>query len=89
MPSNFLDSGGQRRELDRLVINEAVTILQEDESANPLVQTVRGAFEGGEPVFEGSMIRRQTHIQLAVRDHSCIPGTFRPSLNNPAFAEQI
>jgi hypothetical protein len=44
-------------------------------------QTVRGCFVEGGPAFPGSGIERQSHIQIAVRDPSCIIiGTFRPIL---------
>jgi hypothetical protein len=40
--------------------------------------TVRGGFiEGGE-VFPGSGISKETHIQVAVRNPTCILGVFRP-----------
>ena len=35
-------------------------------------QTVRGCFPEGAPLYEGSRILRETHIQVAVRDPSCI-----------------
>jgi hypothetical protein len=41
-------------------------------------QTVRGVFQEGTPVFEGSDIREKSHIQIAVRDPSCILGYFKP-----------
>jgi len=41
--------------------------------------TVRGAFFEGKPLFEGSGIMAQTHIQLAVREpKTSIRGYFRP-----------
>jgi hypothetical protein len=56
------------RYLDSLVINKFIErtdgILQ--------VQTMRYPFEEGEPVFPGSKIRTQSHVQLAVRDVTCI-----------------
>ena len=51
-----------------------------DENAAQPFQTVRAAFEEGEPAFAGSMIRRETHIQIAVRDPRCILGVFRPMM---------
>lgn len=42
-------------------------------------QTVRGVFQEGSAVFDGSKIRRKTHIQVAVRDSACIVGYFLPS----------
>jgi len=43
-------------------------------------QTVRGWFTEGGPAFPGSGIERESHIQIAVRDPSCIIGVFRPIL---------
>ena len=48
----------------------------EDES---YFQTVRGAFVEGDPVYEGARIHAKTHVQIAVRDPSCILGYFRPA----------
>jgi hypothetical protein len=42
-------------------------------------QTVRGVFREGEPAFDGSMIYRETHVQVAVVDPSCILGVFHPT----------
>ena len=36
------------------------------------IQTVRGCFPEGEPLFPDSKILSQTHAQIAVRDASCI-----------------
>lgn len=61
------------RYLDSLVINQFLSLMETgfgDEVI--LFQTVRSPFEEGDPLFPGSMIRRQTHIQIAVRDRSCI-----------------
>ena len=33
---------------------------------------MRGCFPEGPPLFEGSRILRETHIQLAIRDSGCI-----------------
>ena len=41
-------------------------------------QTVRGVFQEGKRVFKGSDIRDKSHIQIAVRDPSCILGYFKP-----------
>ncbi len=66
-------NGGRQlklRRLDRLIIDRA-TAAGELTAPRP-VQTVRCPFEEGEPVFEGGMIRSQTHVQIAVRDKTCI-----------------
>jgi hypothetical protein len=65
----------KNRKLDCLVINTLVTLQGETE---PRVQTVRGAFEEGDEAFPGSMLKMETHIQVAVRDVGCILGVFRP-----------
>jgi hypothetical protein len=66
------ENKGNLRDLDCLVIN---TLCE----ANPgLYSVVRAAFEEGEPIFSGSKLREETHIQLAVRDAKAIKGIFRP-----------
>lgn len=67
---------GQRRDLDCAVINFAA---REARKQGQPVQTVRGAFLEGDPIFPGSAILHQTHIQIAVRDPACIIGVFRPT----------
>jgi hypothetical protein len=70
------DNRGKRHDLDCAVIN----LLVEKAAEKGLVfETVRAAFLEGEPVFPGSAILRETHIQIAVRDQSCIVGVFRPT----------
>jgi hypothetical protein len=39
---------------------------------------VRGGFLEGEPVFPGSGILRESHIQISVRNPTCVLGVFRP-----------
>ena len=56
--------------LDRAVV-EAYCRDYAAVTGQPL-QTVRGCFPEGEPVFEGSRILRETHVQIAVRDGTCI-----------------
>lgn len=36
------------------------------------IQTVRGSFAEGAPIYPGSKILRKAHIQIAVRDVACI-----------------
>jgi hypothetical protein len=43
--------------------------------------TVRCAFQEGPQAFEGSAIHVDTHIQIAVRNPSCILGVFSPTLS--------
>jgi hypothetical protein len=63
----------KNRKLDCLVINNLT------ETIAPDIQTVRGAFEEGDEAFRGAALRRETHIQVAVRDPECILGVFRPT----------
>ena len=72
MPENK----GKRRDLDCLVINELAAYAEQD---GIHFQTVRCPFMEGEPAFEGSEILLESHIQIAVRDRSCIAGVFRPN----------
>ena len=80
LPTNTR-AGGMRRDLDCLVVNNAIDVINamdQERGVSPF-QTVRAAFEEGEPAFAGSFIRTQTHIQIAVRDRNCILGIFRPN----------
>jgi hypothetical protein len=61
--------GGSHR-LDRLLIETYVQALQAEGEAT--VQTVRGCFPEGAPVYPGSQILARTHVQIAVRDPACI-----------------
>jgi len=62
----------KNRKLDCLVINNVHTTVSMH------VQTVRGAFEEGDEAFPGAALKKETHIQVAVRDTHCILGIFRP-----------
>jgi hypothetical protein len=68
---------GKRRDLDCLIINELVASAENDQV---YFQTVRCPFLEGKRAFSGSGIFRESHIQLVVRDKSCILGVFRPNL---------
>lgn len=65
------------RALDCAVINDCLDRLGE---RGIIFETVRGAFLEGEPVFPGTTISAETHIQIAVRNADCILGVFRPNL---------
>lgn len=69
----------KRRDLDCLVVNDLVQ-KAEDLSGDGF-QTVRCPFLEGRAAFPSSGILKETHIQLAVVDHDCILGVFRPNLN--------
>jgi hypothetical protein len=68
------------RRLDCAVIN---WYLSQAEAQGTRYQTVRGCFiEGGE-AYPSAGFRVETHIQVAVRDPTCILGLFRPMLRHP------
>ena len=73
------------RNLDCIVLNHFLdtmdAALAESVSESFRYQTVRCPFEEGTEAFPGSMLRTQTHIQIAVRDPDCILGVFRPNLS--------
>jgi hypothetical protein len=71
---------GKRRELDCLVVNEVVESAWHDDGLQ--FQTVRAPFLEGPPAFPGSAIRKDSHIQVVVRDRACILGVFRPNLTS-------
>ena len=65
------------RELDCAVINYCLNRV-----IGPKVpfDTARGAFLEGPPIFAGTTISAETHIQISVRNVDCILGVFRPNL---------
>ena len=70
------ENKGGRRDLDCFVGNSLVASA--DLESQIKFQTVRCPFLEGEPAYPGSAIFRESHIQVAVRDSSCILGVFRP-----------
>jgi hypothetical protein len=57
--------------------------LQALEERGITFDTVRCAFVEGPRAFPGSGIHRESHIQLAVRNPTCILGVFRPIMREP------
>ncbi len=79
MPRNMGNAPDLKlRRLDCAVLNYYLDGLEASATSPIAYQTVRGGFPEGEMAFDGSLIPRQTHIQVAVRDPACIVGTFRP-----------
>jgi hypothetical protein len=80
MPVNAPSSGNDRdhlrRNLDCAMINWALS--ENEKTVGDSFQTVRGVFQEGVPAFSGSRIMRKSHIQVVVRDATCILGYFRP-----------
>lgn len=68
----ILSNKGKRHYLDRTVVEfycQDVATL-----SGMLFQAVRGCFPEGPPIYDGSKVLRETHVQIAVRDPSCISG---------------
>lgn len=76
LPSN-MGTEGKIRELDCAVINYC---LERHALDGVAFDAVRGAFLEGPPVFPGTTISAETHIQVAVRNVDCILGVFGPNL---------
>jgi hypothetical protein len=53
-------------------------LMAESKGAMPPYATVRGAFFEGTALYPGAGFREKTHVQICVRDLSCIKGYFRP-----------
>ena len=66
-PKNLSDG---RHYLDREIIELFCKVVLETTGVS--FQTVRGCYPEGPPVFPGSRILSKTHVQIAVRDPSCI-----------------
>jgi hypothetical protein len=63
----------RRHDLDCLVINQSVLFMERLAGQQGILfQSVRGVFEEGRPLFPGSAIRSESHIQIAVRDIQCL-----------------
>lgn len=62
-----------RRQLDCAVIEHVHAIMTVSDS----IDTVRGVFVEGKPIYPGSGFDAKTHIQIAVRHPACIKGVFR------------
>lgn len=58
------------------MINWAIPEIEE--TIGERFQTLRGVFQEGVPAYSGSGIMRKSHIQVVVRDATCIQGYFRP-----------
>ncbi|HEY3820166.1 MAG TPA: hypothetical protein VGL81_23540 [Polyangiaceae bacterium] len=63
------------RRLDCAVLNFYLKALEE---ARHGYDSVRGAFIEGDAAFDGSDIKKDNHIQIAVRNPACVLGVFRP-----------
>jgi hypothetical protein len=66
------------RDLDCAVLNHAMAVYDASVSTGMMFQTVRGVFVEGGPAFVGAGMHMKSHVQVAVRDVSCILGYFVP-----------
>ena len=74
-----LPSNGKNLRLRRLDCAVANSLHQiRDAGGLPAYDTVRGLFWEGAPIYEGAGVSEFNHIQICVRDVSCILGYFRP-----------
>jgi len=73
LPQNSPD--GLRRNLDCAVFTHLHRIL-EDQRAEP-IDSIKGVFTEGGPVYPGAGFEIKTHVQVAVRNPACIKGVFR------------
>jgi hypothetical protein len=64
-----------RRNLDCAVIRRLHEILKSVPS--PPIDTLKGIFIEGSEVYPASGFHQKTHVQIAVRNISCIKGVFR------------
>ena len=74
LPTN--DQELRRRKLDCAATNFLHATRREN--SLPAYDTVRGLFWEGAPIYAGAGIREFNHIQICVRDASCVLGYFRP-----------
>jgi hypothetical protein len=65
------------RRLDCAVIRFLHLIRQSQASES--IDTVRGIFTEGKPIYSGSAFLEKTHVQIAVVDPECIKAVFRVS----------
>lgn len=75
LPSNSGGADLMLRRLDCAVVQQLHAIRKETDA--PPVDTVRGIFIEGEPIYEGSGFRHKTHVQICVCDPRAIRGIFR------------
>lgn len=66
------------RRRDCAVLNYYLRRLERE---NVSFDSVRCGFVEGPEAFEGSGIRHQSHVQVAVRNPACVVGVFRPRMD--------
>lgn len=73
MPTNNED--GLRRNLDCAVMRMLHHIR--DQGGDAPVDTVKGIFIEGEPIYETAGFYEKSHVQICVRNPDCIKGVFK------------
>lgn len=73
LPVNSSD--GLRRNLDCAVLRWLHKVI-EDRALQP-IDTLRGIFIEGAPLYPGAGFYAKTHVQIVVRNPNCIKGVFR------------
>lgn len=63
-------------------LHQIMEILERDEPSVQSFDTVRGMFAEGGKVYPGSGLHKKSHVQIAVRNSSCIKGLFYPLNSN-------
>lgn len=63
--------------LDCAVVRRLHEIIED--SGAPCVDSVRGIFQEGNPIYPGSAFLEKTHVQIAVMNPGCIKAVFRVS----------
>ena len=77
VPKNRLGPDRLVRDLDCAVINHLHKVR--DAAKLPAFQTVKAVFIEGGRIYEEAGFFEKTHIQICVREKSCIKGVFRVS----------
>jgi hypothetical protein len=77
------------RFLDCAVLNHLHSIVEAPNRPDGFepYDSVRAVFKEGSPIFDGSMLSDKNHVQIAVRNPTCIKGIFIPldAANNPSI----
>jgi hypothetical protein len=68
-----------RRYRDCAVLNYYLSYV---EGLGQWFDSVRCGFVEGAAAFEGSGIRSQSHVQIAIRNPACVVGVFRPTISS-------
>lgn len=78
LPRNIISQTGEllRRNLDCAVIETAHAINRE--LKKPEYDSVRGVFLEGDDLYKNAGFKEKNHIQIAIRNQTCIKGFFIP-----------